>query len=232
MKEYSPEVIYEDNHLIAVNKRSGEIVQGDKTGDEPMSESLKRYLKEKYNKPGNVFCGVIHRIDRPVTGVVLFAKTSKALSRMSESFREKDIQKTYWALVKKKPAKPEDDLVHFLVKDEKTNKSKAFQKEVPGSKRSELKYRLIASGENYHLLEILPLTGRHHQIRAQLAAIGSPIKGDLKYGAERSNKDGSISLHARKLDFIHPTSGLPITIEAPVPSDNLWRDMEAKVNLT
>ena len=223
-------VIYEDNHLIAVNKASGDIVQGDKTGDTPLPEIIKLYLKEKYNKPGNVFCGVIHRIDRPVSGVVLFAKTSKCLSRMTEAFRTRDVQKTYWAVVKNKPQKTADTLIHFLIKNEKQNKSKAYEKEVSGSKRSELEYHLLASGENYHLLEVNPITGRHHQIRTQLSTIGSPIKGDLKYGFNRTNQDGSIHLHARKIQFNHPVSGEKIVIEAEVPSnDNLWRDLALKV---
>jgi 23S rRNA pseudouridine1911/1915/1917 synthase len=221
-----PDVLFEDNHLIAVNKRSGDIVQGDKTGDVPLPEIIKEWLKAKYDKPGNVFCGVIHRLDRPVSGVVLFAKTSKGLSRMTEQFREKETNKTYWAIVKNKPAVPEGKLVHYLLKDEKTNKSKAFDKEVKGSKRAELLYKLIASGENYHLVEVTLLTGRHHQIRAQLAKMGCSIKGDLKYGSERSNRDGSISLHSRQLSFIHPVSKETITLTAPVPNDKLWLDLE------
>ncbi|HRE73262.1 MAG TPA: RluA family pseudouridine synthase [Flavobacteriales bacterium] len=220
------QVIFEDNHLIAVNKQSGDIVQGDKTGDVPLSEVIKEYLKAKYNKPGNVFCGVIHRIDRPVTGVVLFAKTSKALSRMSEQFRDKQVKKTYWAIVKNKPASEKGNLVHYLLKDERTNKSKAFSKEVKDAKFSELNFKLIASGERYHLLEVDPLTGRHHQIRAQLSAMGCPIKGDLKYGSERSNPDGSISLHARRIEFVHPVTGEQQIIEATVPDDRLWKDLE------
>lgn len=221
-----PEVLFEDNHLIAVNKRSGDIVQGDKTGDVPLPEIIKEWLKVKYGKPGNVFCGVIHRLDRPVSGVVLFAKTSKGLSRMTEQFREKETNKTYWAIVKNKPAVPEGKLVHYLLKDEKSNKSKAFDKEIKGSKRAELLYKLIASGENYHLLEVNLLTGRHHQIRAQLAKMGCSIKGDLKYGSERSNRDGSISLHSRQLSFVHPVSKETITLTAPVPNDKLWLDLE------
>jgi 23S rRNA pseudouridine1911/1915/1917 synthase len=221
-----PEVLFEDNHLIAVNKRSGDIVQGDKTGDVPLPEIIKEWLKAKYDKPGNVFCGVIHRLDRPVSGVVLFAKTSKGLSRMTEQFREKETNKTYWAIVKNKPAVPEGKLVHYLLKDEKTNKSKAFDKEIKGSKRAELLYKLIASGENYHLIEVTLLTGRHHQIRAQLAKMGCSIKGDLKYGSERSNRDGSISLHSRQLSFIHPVSKETITLTAAVPNDKLWLDLE------
>lgn len=216
------EVIYEDNHLIAVNKKSGDIVQGDKTGDEPLSEKVKAFLKEKYNKPGNVFCGVIHRLDRPVSGVVLFAKTSKALSRMNELFRTRDVQKVYWALVKEKPKKDSDTLINYLVKDEKNNRSKAVSADNKNALKCELSYKLIASTDNFFLLEILPLTGRHHQIRVQLAAMGSPIKGDLKYGFARSNKDGSISLHARKLIFDHPVSGEKVEIVANPPDDAVW----------
>jgi len=216
------EVIYEDNHLIAVNKKTGDIVQGDKTGDEPLSEKVKAFLKEKYNKPGNVFCGVIHRLDRPVSGVVLFAKTSKALSRMNELFRERDVQKVYWALVKEKPKKESDTLINYLVKDEKNNRSRAVSADNKNALKCELNYKLIASTDNFFLLEILPLTGRHHQIRVQLATMGSPIKGDLKYGFARSNKDGSISLHARKLIFNHPVSGEKVEIVANPPDDAVW----------
>ncbi len=223
-----PEVLYEDNHLLVVNKRPSDIVQGDKTGDEPLSELLKHYLKRKYNKPGNVFLGVVHRIDRPVSGVVIFARTSKSLSRLAESFRNRDVQKTYWAVVKQRPAADSGRLVHFLIKDEKNNRSRAYAAERPGAKRSELEYRLLVSGDNYHLLEIKPLTGRHHQIRVQLAAMGSSIKGDLKYGAERSNRDASIHLHARKAEFLHPVTQTPLCIEAPVPEDKLWKFFEEK----
>ncbi len=215
-------VLFEDNHFIAVNKCSSEIVQGDKTGDAPMSDDIKKFLKEKYDKPGNVFCGVIHRIDRPVSGVVLFAKTSKGLSRMNEKFSTRDVQKTYWAIVKNRPEKTSGELIHYLIKDEKKNKSMAHLKEVRDSKLSKLSYKIIAESERYFLLEIDPQTGRHHQIRAQLSAMGSPIKGDLKYGFDRSNPDGSISLHARKLTFIHPINESPIEITAPVPDDKLW----------
>jgi len=216
------EVLYEDNHLIAVNKRSGDIVQGDKTGDEPLSDKVKAYLKEKYNKPGNVFCGVIHRIDRPVSGVVLFAKTSKALARMNELFRTRDVQKVYWAIVKEKPKNENGILVNYLIKDEKTNKSKTVGADTKNGLKCELEYKLIAKTETFYLLEILPTTGRHHQIRVQLAAMGCPIKGDLKYGFARSNKDGSISLHARKLLFEHPVSKEKIEIVAPPPKDVVW----------
>lgn len=216
------EVIYEDNHLIAVNKSCGEIVQGDKTGDQPLSESLKIWLKEKYNKPGNVFVGVTHRLDRPVSGIVLFAKTSKALARLNDMFRTGAIKKTYWAIVKRCPSKPEGELTHWLVRNEKQNKSYAYDTEQPNSKKAILHYKLIARSENYFLLEIDLKTGRHHQIRCQLAKMGCPIKGDLKYGFPRSNPDGSISLHARRIRFIHPVSKELIDVEAPLPPGNLW----------
>lgn len=220
------EVVYEDNHIIAVNKTCREIVQGDKTGDTPLSDVVKQYLKEKYNKPGNVFAGVTHRLDRPVTGLVLFAKTSKALSRLNEMFRTGDVKKTYWAIVKNRPPRPEGELVHYLTRNEKQNKSYAWDVEKPGSKKAILHYKIVARSDNYYLLEIDLKTGRHHQIRCQLARMGCPIKGDLKYGAERSNPDGGISLHARRIAFIHPVSKLPIKLVAPVPSDNLWKGME------
>lgn len=220
------EVVYEDNHIIAVNKTCREIVQGDKTGDTPLSDMVKHYLKEKYNKPGNVFAGVTHRLDRPVTGLVLFAKTSKALSRLNEMFRTGDVKKTYWAIVKNRPPRPEGELVHYLTRNEKQNKSYAWDVEKPGSKKAILHYKIVARSDNYYLLEIDLKTGRHHQIRCQLARMGCPIKGDLKYGAERSNPDGGISLHARRIAFIHPVSKLPIELVAPVPSDNLWKGME------
>lgn len=216
-------VLYEDNHIIAVAKTCGEIVQGDKTGDEPLSETVKVWLKEKYQKPGNVFLGVTHRVDRPVTGVVLFAKTGKALSRLNEMFRLGEVKKTYWAIVKKRPPQEEGELVHWLVRNEKQNKSYVYEKEKPDAKKAILHYTLIAASENYHLLEIDLKTGRHHQIRAQLAKIGCPIKGDLKYGFDRSNKDGGISLHARKIEFLHPVFKEPVRIIAPVPEDNLWK---------
>ena len=219
-------ILFEDNHFIAINKCSGEIVQGDKTGDLPMGDFIKDFLKEKYNKPGNVFCGVVHRIDRPVSGVVLFAKTSKGLSRMNELFSTREVKKTYWAIVKNKPFKDEGELVHFLIKDEKKNKTTAHQKEVKGSKIAKLHYKIIAKSDNYFLLEIDPYAGRHHQIRAQLASMGCPIKGDLKYGAERSNANGSISLHARQLFFIHPVTKTETKITAPVPKDALWESFE------
>ena len=215
-------VVYEDNHIIVVNKTSSEIVQGDKTGDIPLSETVKQYLKEKYQKPGNVFVGVTHRLDRPVSGLVVFAKTSKALSRLNEMFKNSEVKKTYWAIVKECPRELEGELVHYLVRNEKQNKSYAYDKEVPDSKKAILHYRLIARSQNYNLLEVDLKTGRHHQIRCQLAKMGCPIKGDLKYGFARSNPDGSICLHARRISFIHPVSKEQIDLEAPVPLGNLW----------
>ena len=216
------QVLHEDNHIIVINKRVGDIVQGDKTGDKPLSEVIKEYIKDKYNKPGDVFLGVIHRLDRPTTGIVLFARTSKALTRMNALFSNRETQKTYWTIVKNKPQNSEDKLVHYLKRNEKNNTSKAHAKEVPESKIASLDYKIIASLQNYYALEINLHTGRHHQIRAQLAAIGSPIKGDLKYGFDRSNPDGGIHLHARKLHFIHPVSKEEITIIAPTPDDVIW----------
>ncbi|MCD7933566.1 MAG: RNA pseudouridine synthase [Tannerellaceae bacterium] len=218
-------VIYEDNHIIAVNKTCHEIVQGDKTGDAPLSELLKTWLKEKYQKPGNVFVGVTHRLDRPVTGLVIFAKTSKALSRLNEMFRTGTVKKTYWAIVKNRPPAEEGTLEHWLVRNEKQNKSYAYLAEKPNSKKAILHYKLIARSEKYYLLEIDLKTGRHHQIRCQLAKMGCPIKGDLKYGAERSNPDGGISLHSRSAEFIHPVSKEPVKIIADVPEDNLWKSI-------
>lgn len=215
-------VVYEDNHIIVVNKTSSEIVQGDKTGDIPLSETVKQYLKEKYQKPGNVFVGVAHRLDRPVSGLVVFAKTSKALSRLNEMFKNSEVKKTYWAIVKECPRELEGELVHYLVRNEKQNKSYAYDKEVPDSKKAILHYRLIARSQNYNLLEVDLKTGRHHQIRCQLAKMGCPIKGDLKYGFARSNPDGSICLHARRISFIHPVSKEQIDLEAQVPPGNLW----------
>lgn len=220
------QVLYEDNHLIAVNKRPGDIVQGDKTGDVPLSEKVKTYIGEKYQKPGAVFLGTIHRIDRPVSGVVLFARTSKALERMNEQFRERDVRKTYWAVTQNTPDPSQGKLVHHLVKKESINKSFASADQKPGSSRCELDYFVLAATERYTLVEVLPLTGRHHQIRVQLSTIGCPIKGDLKYGAKRSNPDGSIHLHARVLSFLHPVTKEPITITAPVPQERLWQDLE------
>ena len=219
-------ILYEDNHLVAVNKLPGDIVQGDKTGDIPLSEKVKAYIKEKYQKPGAVFLGVIHRLDRPVSGVVLFARTSKSLERMNEIFRNRQVTKTYWAVVDPPPAQNEGHLVHYMIKNEANNKSKAYEKEVKNSLRSELYYKTLAASDRYTLLEVTPITGRHHQIRAQLAAIGCHIKGDLKYGAPRSNRDASIHLHARRLEFTHPVSGNPNVITAPVPEDQLWNYFE------
>ncbi len=215
-------ILYEDNHLIVVNKRVGDIVQGDKTGDKPLSDVVKAYIKEKYNKPGEVFLGVVHRLDRPTTGIVVFARTSKALTRLNELFKNRETRKTYWAVVKNKPPKQQDKLVHFLKRNEKNNTSKALLKEVPDSKPASLDYFIIKELQHYTALEIALHTGRHHQIRAQLSAIGSPIKGDLKYGAERSNPDGGIHLHARKLEFIHPVSKEPLVIVADAPDDAIW----------
>ena len=215
-------VLYEDNHIIVVNKAASEIVQGDKTGDIPLSETVKAYLKEKYQKPGNVFVGVTHRLDRPVSGLVVFAKTSKALSRLNEMFRVGDVHKVYWAIVKNEPEQPEGELVHWLVRNEKQNKSYAYDREVKDAKKAVLKYRMIGRSDNYTLLEVELMTGRHHQIRCQLAKMGCPIKGDLKYGSARSNPDGSICLHARRISFVHPVSKLPIELEAPLPEGNLW----------
>ncbi len=219
-------VVYEDNHIIVVNKTASEIVQGDKTGDTPLSETVKQYLKEKYNKPGNVFIGVTHRLDRPVSGLVVFAKTSKALARLNDMFRLGEVKKTYWAIVKERPQTEEDELVHWLVRNEKQNKSYAYDKEVKNAKKAILHYQLIAHSQNYHLLEVDLKTGRHHQIRCQLAKMGCPIKGDLKYGSPRSNPDGSICLHARSIRFIHPVSKEEINLTAPVPSGNLWNGFE------
>jgi len=217
------EVIYEDNHLIAVSKTCSEIVQGDKTGDKPLPEIIGQWLKEKYGKQGNVFVGVTHRLDRPVSGLVLFAKTSKALARLNEMFRNGEIQKTYWAIVKEKPEEAEAELVHYIVRNEKQNKSFAYDTEKPNAKKAILYYKIIGQSDNYFLLEIDLKTGRHHQIRCQLAKIGCPIKGDLKYGFPRSNPDGGISLHSRKAKFIHPVSKQEIEIVAPVPDDRLWK---------
>ncbi len=222
-------VVYEDNHIIIVNKTASEIVQGDKTGDVPLSETVKQYLKEKYHKPGNVFIGVTHRLDRPVSGLVVFAKTSKALSRLNEMFKNSEVKKTYWAIVKQTPAETEGELVNYLVRNEKQNKSYAYDTEKPGSKKAVLHYRLIARSDNYCLLEVDLKTGRHHQIRCQLAKMGCPIKGDLKYGFPRSNPDGSICLHARRVRFVHPVSKELIDVVAPVPSDNLWRSLASSL---
>lgn len=215
-------VVYEDNHIIIVNKQSGEIVQGDKTGDTPLSDIVKQYIKEKYNKPGNVFLGVVHRLDRPVSGLVVFAKTSKALSRLNEMFRTGDVHKTYWAIVKKNDIAPEATLTDWLTRNERQNKSYAHNREVPGAKKAVLSYKVRSMSDKYMLLEVRLMTGRHHQIRCQLAHMGCPIKGDLKYGSPRSNPDGSISLMSRRVEFVHPVSKETIAVEAPVPDDRLW----------
>lgn len=217
------EVVYEDNHIIIVNKQSGEIVQGDKTGDRPLSDIVKDYIKAKYHKPGEVFLGVVHRLDRPVSGLVVFARTSKALTRLNKMFAAGEIHKTYWAITKNAPHNAEGTLEHWLVRNESQNKSYAYDTEKPNAKKAILKYRVIGRSDNYNLLEVNLMTGRHHQIRCQLAAMGCPIKGDLKYGARRSNPDGSISLMARRIEFIHPVSKEPIVIEAPLPDDPLWQ---------
>ena len=216
------QVLFEDNHLIVINKRPGDIVQGDKTGDEPLSDTVKSYLKKKYNKPGNVYLGVVHRLDRPTSGIVVFAKTSKALPRLNKMFAEKDAKKTYWAVVKNRPNEPEKRLVHWMKRNTKQNKSYANNKEVNESKQAILRYKLIKKLDNYYLLEIDLETGRHHQIRSQLTAIGCPIKGDLKYGFNRSNENGSIHLHARKLKLMHPVKKELLEIIAPLPNDPIW----------
>lgn len=221
--KYNLQVLFEDNHIIIINKRAGDIVQGDKTGDKPLSDVVKDYLKEKYNKPGNVYLGVVHRLDRPTSGIVLFAKTSKALPRLNKMFAEKIAKKTYWAIVKNKPGKNSATLINWLKKNPKNNKSLAYSKEVNNSKKATLHYQIIKKLENYYLLEINLETGRHHQIRTQLSNIGSPIKGDLKYGFDRSNKDASIHLHARILEFIHPVKKEPIKVIAPPPEDPIWQ---------
>lgn len=223
--ENNLQILYEDNHLIVVNKRVGDIVQGDKTGDKPLPEIIKEYLRKKYNKPGAVFLGVVHRLDRPTSGLVVFAKTSKALSRMNTLFSSRETHKTYWAIVKNKPPQTTGTLVHYLKRNPKNNTSKAHIKEVPDSKMASLDYKVIKSLDNYHVLEINLHTGRHHQIRAQLQAVGCPIKGDLKYGFDRSNPDGGIHLHARKLNFIHPVSKENIEITASVPDEKLWQNI-------
>jgi len=216
------QVLIEDNHIIVVNKRSGDIVQGDKTGDEPLSDVVKKYIKEKYNKPGNVYLGTVHRLDRPTSGIVIFARTSKALERLNKMLREKEIKKTYWAVVKNHPNKEKDTLIHYLKKNPKNNKSTAFTKETSESKKAILHYKTLKKLDNYTLLEIDLETGRHHQIRCQLSKTGSPIKGDLKYGAARSNKNGSIHLHARAINFIHPVSKEKIALTSPLPKDPIW----------
>lgn len=216
------QVLHEDNHIIVVNKRAGDIVQGDKTGDKPLSDVVKDYLAQKYNKTGNVYLGVVHRLDRPTTGIIIFSKTSKALPRLNKLFADKEAKKTYWAVVKNKPQKVSDTLIHWLKKNPKNNKSTPYAKEIKDSKKAILHYKTLKSLDNYHLLEVNLETGRHHQIRTQLASIGSPIKGDLKYGFNRSNPDASIHLHARHISFIHPVKKEPISITAPLPKDAIW----------
>ncbi|MEZ7695164.1 RNA pseudouridine synthase [Prevotella sp. oral taxon 313] len=216
-------VLYEDNHIIIVYKEAGEIVQGDKTGDEPLSEIVKRWIKDKYQKPGNVFLGIVHRLDRPVSGLVVFAKTSKALTRLNNMFRNGEVHKTYWAIVTRPPFEKEATLTDWLVRNERQNKSYAYNHQVPTSKKSILHYKVINQSERYTLLEINLMTGRHHQIRCQLSNMDCPIKGDLKYGAQRSNSDGSISLLSHRIEFIHPVSKENICVESPLPNDNLWQ---------
>jgi 23S rRNA pseudouridine1911/1915/1917 synthase len=233
-RNHTMQVVYEDNHIIIVNKESGEIVQGDKTGDTPLSETVKAYIKEKYQKPGEVFLGVVHRLDRPVAGLVVFARTSKALTRLNKMFAGGEVHKTYWAIVGKRSVecrvKSVEFLTHWLTRNEQQNKSYAYDHEVPHSKKAMLRYRVLSHGEHYDLVEVQLMTGRHHQIRCQLSAIGCPIKGDLKYGARRSNPDGSISLLSRKVEFVHPVSKQPICIEAPLPaSDALWQKLSGNI---
>lgn len=223
MTKGQPAVLYEDNHIIIVNKRSSDLVQGDGTGDEPLDDMIRAYIKEKYNKPGDVFLGVVHRLDRPVSGCVVYARTSKALSRLSELFRTREVKKCYWAIVTDRPPEEEGTLRSYLKKNEKQNKSYVYDKEVKGSKLAELSYRMLARSERYYLLEVDLYTGRHHQIRAQLAAAGCPVKGDLKYGAKRSNDGGGISLHSRKVSFIHPVKKEEISVVAPLPDDRIWK---------
>jgi len=229
MRDITNDILFEDNHLIVVNKRPSDIVQGDKTGDLPLSEITKLYLKEKYQKPGNVFCGVVHRLDRPVSGAVIFARTSKALSRLNEMLRKHEIRKTYWVVVEKMPPQTQGRLVNFLRKNQKQNKSYVVKEGSKDALRTELKYRHLASSDKYHLLEVELMTGRHHQIRVQLAAMGCIIKGDLKYGARRSNPDASIHLHARELRLIHPVRKTELQITAPVPNEKLWRFFEKQL---
>ena len=219
-------VLYEDNHIIIINKAAGEIVQGDKTGDKSLCDTMKAYIKEKYAKPGNVFIGLPHRLDRPVSGIVVFAKTSKALERLNRMFSEGSVKKIYWALTKGIPKPAEAELESWILRNEKMNKSFSYPKEVKGSKHAVLHYRLVAASQNYNLIEVELKTGRHHQIRCQLSSIGCPIKGDLKYGAQRSNPDGSISLHARYIEFVHPVSKELIAVTAPLPNDRLWQSFE------
>lgn len=229
MLQETIDVLYEDNHLLIVNKPAGVLVQPDKKGDRALEEILKDYIKQKYNKPGEVFLGVCHRIDRPVSGVVVFARTSKALIRMNELFKGRDVHKTYWAVVENQPKETEGTLINWMKKDEQKNLSRAYDKEVSGSSRCELHYRLLDASDKYFLLEVNPVTGRHHQIRVQLSKIGCSIKGDIKYGAKRTNKDGSIHLHARKIEFIHPVKNEPLTITAPVPDEVIWKFFEKQL---
>ena len=223
------EVVYEDNHII-INKASGEIVQGDKSGDTPLADLVKDYIKRKYNKPGNVFLGVVHRLDRPVSGLVVFARTSKALTRLNDMFRNGDIHKTYWAITRNRPPEEEATLTHWITRNTQQNKSYASDREKPNSKKAMLRYRLIGCTDNYHLLEVQLMTGRHHQIRCQLAHIGCPIKGDLKYGAQRSNPDGSICLHARRVEFVHPVTKQTVVAEAPLPTLPPWNAFSSNIN--
>lgn len=223
MRKDIPAILYEDNHIIIVNKRSSDLVQGDSTGDEPLDDKVRAYIREKYNKPGDVFLGVVHRLDRPVSGCVVYARTSKALSRLSELFRTRDVRKTYWAIVSERPPAEEGILSNYLKKNEPQNKSYVYNTEVKGSKLAELSYRVLARSERYYLVEVDLQTGRHHQIRAQLAAAGCPIKGDLKYGSQRSNEGGGISLHSRRVAFVHPVKKEEISVEAPLPDDRIWK---------
>ncbi len=224
-------VLYEDNHLIIVSKKSGVLVQGDATGDKPLAEHVKEYLKKKYDKPGNVFCGVVHRLDRPVSGLVVLAKTSKALERMNKLFQTREVKKTYWAVAKNKPKAEQGTLIHWLLKNQDKNITKPYDREITGSQRAELHYRLLGEVSHHYLIEVNPITGRPHQIRVQLASMDCPIKGDLKYGAHGANPDASIHLHARSIAFIHPVSKEPIEVTAPVPNEPLWKQCEAFVQL-
>ncbi|MGD0710437.1 MAG: RNA pseudouridine synthase [Bacteroidales bacterium] len=221
-EDIASRVLFEDNHLLIINKKPSEIVQGDKTGDIPLVESVKEYIRIKYKKPGNVYLGLVHRIDRPVSGCVIFARTDKALSRMNKLIHDRQISKIYWAVVKNKPPKESETLYHYLLKNEKQNKSYSVKKEVKGALKAELSYNIIGASDNYYLLEIELHTGRHHQIRVQLAEIGCPVKGDLKYGYPRSNPDASIHLHARKVEFVHPVKNEKVTVIAPTPDEVLW----------
>jgi 23S rRNA pseudouridine1911/1915/1917 synthase len=223
MKQNIPAVLYEDNHIIIINKRSSDLVQGDGSGDEPLDDVVRAYIKEKYKKPGDVFLGVVHRLDRPVSGCVVYARTSKALSRLSELFRTRDVRKCYWALVSDRPPAEEGTLHNYLKKNEKQNKSYVYDTEVKGSKEADLSYRVLGRSEKYYLIEVDLHTGRHHQIRAQLAAAGCPIKGDLKYGSKRSNEGGGISLHARSISFIHPVKNEEVKVVAPLPDEKIWQ---------